>query len=159
MRKVENAVAAGVVAAALALVAGAVHGGEAVVYKGSGNYVADDRLMPLTSGDAVMLGTTQGAIAISTSPPSIMDVKCSGMGIVKSAGGFGSVFYCALTDSLNAADGFDLKGIETEEGTRVEIVGGAGKWAGATGTGTVQSTMSHENGGSIEFEFENTLPD
>ena len=109
--------------------------------------------MPLASGDAVVLGTAQGVAAISTSPPSILELRCSGMGIAKMQGEVGSVFYCTFSDPTNTANGFDVKGIERGNSSSLEVVGGSGRWAGASGTGTLNRISEWSDGGSFELEL------
>ena len=147
-------------AAALAVTLGAAAGAgaETATYTGSGNYVADQDLMPLASGDAVVLGTAQGTVAMSTEPPSLMEVRCSGMGIAKHGGDYGSVLYCAFIDAVDKQHGLDIKGIEREGSTALEVVGGSGRWAGASGTGTLERIREWSNGGAIRFELSVTTP-
>ena len=126
---------------------------EAVTYTGSGNVQGEQDLMPLASGDAVVLGTVVGVVAISTEPPSILDVRCSGMGIAKREGEFGSVLYCAFTDPLDQIHGFDVKGIERGKQVSLEVVGGSGRWAGASGKGMLDKVRDWADGGSFTFEL------
>ena len=141
-----------------ALAGGTAWAGETVVYTGSGNVRADDSLMPLASGDAVTTAAAMGVAALSTTPPMVMDVRCSGMGIIKAGGDKGMVFYCTFTDSLMTDDAFDIKGVEGPDGTRVEVVGGSGRWQGATGTGSIVDTGTVEPVSTFEFEFEIVTP-
>jgi hypothetical protein len=41
---------------------------------------------------------------------------------------------------------------------QVEIIGGSGKWAGATGSGTFKRKFSSGNRGTYEYEFTITTP-
>ncbi len=122
-----------------------------VTYSGSGNYRGDQDLMPLASGDAVVLGTAQGVAAISTTPPSILELRCSGMGIATAQGEVGSVFYCTFVDPASTMDAFDVKGIERGDASTLEVVGGSGRWAGASGTGTLTRVQEWSDGGSFEI--------
>ena len=142
-------------AAALAIGLTGAHaaGAEPVTYTGSGNYRSDQDLMPLASGDAVVLGTAQGIAAISTTPPSIVELRCSGMGIAKAQGEVGSVFYCTFADPSNSMDAFDVKGIERGDSSSLEVVGGSGRWAGASGTGSLIRVQEWSDGGSFEIEL------
>lgn len=127
-------------------------------YTGSGSYRANDEIMPLNNGDAVVSATMVGVAAISTSPPRVMNVSCSGMGLMANAESYSIDYYCAFTEAEDKDEGFDVKGVSTPDGGRVEIVGGSGEWEGATGTGTVTRERTGEDDGSFTFVFEITTP-
>jgi hypothetical protein len=145
-------------ALALTVVVANAWAAEPVTYTGSGNYVAKQDLMPLQNGDAVILGTAQGAVAISTAPPMVLDVRCSGMGLSRAGGDYGSVIYCAFADPVNRDDGFDVKGVERGDQTSLEVVGGSGKWVGASGSGSLHKTTNWTNGGAFRFEITIAVP-
>ncbi len=64
--------------------------------------------------------------------------------------------YCTFTASGD--DGFDIKAAVRDDSGSVEIIGGSGKWANATGKGSVKRKYSAGNRGSYEYEFSITTP-
>ncbi len=140
------------------LVCASTAAAETVTYTGSGSIRSNDSVMPLNNGDSVITSTGSGVAAISTIPPSVMQVRCTGMGVMKSDSDFGMVSYCAMVDVTDSSHGVDLKGIESPDGLAVEIVGGSGKWKGATGTGSVQSVSMGQDSSTFTFEIEVNTP-
>ena len=60
---------------------------------------------------------------------------------------------------MRATDAFDIRAtLKPPEGGTVEVIGGRGKWAGATGSGTIKPKFAEGNRGSYVYEFEITTP-
>ena len=133
-------------------------GAETVIYTGTGNVTSDEDQMPLANGSSVVTATSRGVAALSTSPPAVMDIRCTGMGVLRADDDYGMVYYCTLVDTRNRGDAFDIKGIETPDSNKVEIVGGSGRWQGATGAGTVEQLRSSGSTSAFTFTFEITTP-
>ena len=64
--------------------------------------------------------------------------------------------YC--TFRANEQDSFDVKAKTESKGGTAEVIGGRGKWAGATGTARMNRTSQAENGGTYTFELKITTP-
>ena len=140
----------------LALSCGSATAGETVAYKGSGIYSAQKLIMTLGSGDIVFTGSNEGVATISTDPPMLLLGKCLGLGIVTGESDFSNDVYC--TFRANDEDSFDIKGRSDSNGGKGEVIGGSGRWAGATGTVSMMRTSQREDGGTYEVELEITTP-
>ncbi len=66
------------------------------------------------------------------------------------------VLFCMFIETGD--DSFDLKAITRDDSDSVEIIGGIGKWADATGKGSVKRKYSAGNRGSYEYEFSISTP-
>lgn len=91
-------------------------------------------LLPLGNGDGVMTLAAAGVVAMSGEPPSLYTLNCAGLGIVDKEGKAKSDVYCTLGE--NDANSFDIKAKVTEGEGTLEVIGGTGRFAGATGSGT-----------------------
>ncbi|GEM_PF-3082297 len=143
----------------LALSFGSVAAGETVSYTGSGTYTAQKLTMTLGGGDIVFTGWNEGIATISTDPPTLLYGKCMALGIVSGdsdEGDFSNNVYC--TFRANDEDSFDIKAQSDAKGGAGEVIGGGGRWAGATGTVRMTRTSQNENSGTYEFELEITTP-
>ncbi len=67
-----------------------------------------------------------------------------------------SQFFCTFTET--GGDSFDLRGRDDEDSASVEIIGGSGKWTGATGAGTWKRKWGQGNRGTFEYEVKITTP-
>ncbi len=145
-------------AAALAfgLTASPAVAGETVSYKGSGTYSAQKLTMTLGNGDIVFAGWNEGVATISTDPPSLLFGKCIGLGRVTGENDFSNDVYC--TFRANDEDSFDLKARSDAKGGKGEVIGGSGRWAGATGSVRMTRTSQAEDSGTYEFELDITTP-
>jgi hypothetical protein len=109
--------------------------------------------MPLANGNTVATAAALGSAAMSskeTENPVLLDMKCSGMGLLDDTS-TSLVYYCTFVE--NDVDQFDVKGIETPEGSSAEVIGGSGKWAGATGSGKFDRTATSETSSTSTFEL------
>ncbi len=140
----------------LALSCGSATAGETVAYKGSGIYSAQKLTMTLGSGDIVFTGSNEGVATISTDPPMLLFGKCMGLGRITEDDEFSNNVYC--TFRANDEDSFDIKGRSDSNGGKGEVIGGSGRWAGATGTVSMMRTSQREDGGTYEFELDITTP-
>lgn len=90
-------------------------------------------LLPLANGTGVMNVEVSGIAAMSGNPPVIYAVGCAGLGLVDAEGKADTQVYCTFTES--DADAFDVKGKVREGDGKLEVIGGSGRFAGATGGG------------------------
>ena len=140
----------------LVLATGPTLAGETTTYSGSGTYTAQKLTMTLGNGDIVFTGWNEGVAAISTDPPTVLFGKCMGLGRITEENDFSNDVFC--TFRANDDDAFDLKDHSDSEGGNGEVIGGSGRWAGATGTVRMTRTSQTENSGSYTFELEITTP-
>ena len=131
--------------------------GETVTYKGSGTYVATRALMPLANGGAAVHVANE---IIATIAPSdelgFMFGDCAGLGYISPEGALSVQHYCTFAESEENA--FDLRTDISPDGAKLEVIGGRGKWAGATGTGTVMPKFQEGDRGSYDYEVTITTP-
>jgi hypothetical protein len=113
-------------------------------------------LMPLGNGDGVMLVQSSGIGALSGNPPTLLNVSCSGMGVVDKDGQAKTDFYCNFKAS--DADSFDVKGVHDAINEKGEflVIGGSGRWQGAKGKGKFLKVASEDNVNKTHFELEIT---
>jgi hypothetical protein len=125
-------------------------------YTGSIHASSNKSLMPLSNGDGVLLVEAAGIGTLSGNPPSLLAVKCSGMGIVDKESKAKTDFYCSFNES--ETDGFDIKGtIDGNTGT-FKVIGGSGKWDKAKGKGKFVQVIQTSSGSKNDFELEITTP-
>jgi hypothetical protein len=124
-----------------------------VVYKGSTRTSSTQIRMPLASGATVATAAAVGSAAMTSTEaenPLLLDMKCSGMGLLADSGA-SITYYCTFSE--NDVDQFDVKGVEKPEGSTAEVIGGSGKWAGATGSGTFKRKATSETSSTSTFEL------
>lgn len=144
-------------ALASALVCGVAAAGETVTYKGAGTFVATRVALPLASGGAAIHLSNDVVATIEPSPIGFMRGDCAGLGYLSANGEYSVEAYCTFAES--AADAFDIKAmVKPEAGGVVEVIGGIGKWAGATGSGTLKPKFAEGRRGTYNYEFEITTP-
>ena len=150
--------------AKLAFVAAAVLGvgtvaalaGETVTYHGTGTFVATRALMPLANGGAAVHLSNETVATISPSEPGFIFGDCVGLGYLSPEAEYEVNVFCTFTETGD--DSFDVKGEGGVKGGSVEIIGGSGKWSGATGTGTFTRKWADGPRGSYDYEFRITTP-
>jgi hypothetical protein len=81
---------------------------------------------------------------------------CAGLAYLSPTGDVSTSVYCTFTES--GGDSFDLHGRGDGVSGSVEIIGGSGKWAGATGTGTIKRKWAQGERGTYEYEFAIATP-
>ncbi len=141
---------------AMLLVLGPASAGETVSYNGSGNYTAQKLTMTLGNGDMVFTAWNEGMATISTDPPILLFGRCMGLGLIDISDAYSADVYC--TFRANDEDSFDVKVRSGADGCKAEVIGGSGRWAGATGTASMTRTSEQENSGTYTFEIEMTTP-
>jgi hypothetical protein len=129
---------------------------ETMKYTGTIHATSVKSLMPLANGDGVLLVEAAGIAALSGNPPSVLAVKCSGMGIVDTESKANTDFYCSFSESDE--DGFDVKGNVKEDNGSFDVIGGSGKWTKAKGKGKFIQVIKTSSGSKNVFELEITTP-
>ena len=132
--------------------------GETTKYTGTVYANPVKHLMPLGNGDAVLVVELAGIVALSDKPPTLGTLVCTGMGLQKADNSTSTDFYCNIKQ--NDADSFDFKGNAAEADGKskgsFDVVGGSGKWAGATGKGRFKRVMESDVGSKSVVEIEIT---
>ncbi len=64
--------------------------------------------------------------------------------------------YCTFAET--GEDALNIRAKVDENGGSVEVIGGSGKWPGATGSGKVKSKWHEGTRGSYTYEFTITTP-
>lgn len=103
-------------------------------------------LMPLANGKGVLGIEVAGVSAMSGEPPVLYAVTCSGLGIVDAEGKATSDVYCTFNE--NDSNAFDLKGTVVEGDGKLDVIGGSGRFAGATGNATFKRASEKEEPGT-----------
>lgn len=144
-------------AVAVTLVCGAASAGETVTYKGTGTFVATRNIMPLANGGAAIHLSNDVVATLEPSQTGFVFGDCAGLGYMSAEGEYSVDAYCSFAET--AVDAFDIKAkLKSTVGGTVEVIGGSGKWAGATGTGTIKPKSIAGNRGSYTYEFKITTP-
>jgi hypothetical protein len=144
--------------AALMLCYGAAHAGT-FNFKGSANTQSTQLQLPLANGGTVVTAGATGVAAMVSEQdahPILFVMRCTGMGMLGTDGVQDIEFYCSFM--ANEKDGFDMHGSEKPDGSKATIVGGSGRWAGATGGGTFKRTQTGETSGRTTFDLKITTP-
>ncbi len=129
---------------------------DTVTYRGTGTFVASRVLMPLANGGAAIQLINETVATIEPSESGFIFGDCSGLAYTSPEANFTVTVYCTFTETGN--DSFDVKGEAVNGRGKAEIIGGSGKWAGATGTGAFKRLWAEGPRGSYEYEFVITTP-
>jgi hypothetical protein len=141
---------------AVMLMSSVVSAGETVTYKGMGTYEVMRAVLPLANGGAAVQLSNNIVATITPSESGFIFGDCAGLGYLTVEGSYSGDIYCTFTETGD--DSFDIKGVVRGESGGVEIIGGSGKWTGATGKGSIKRKYAAENRGSYEYEFSITTP-
>ena len=142
--------------AALVLASSSVWAGT-VTYKGTGHAVTTYVVLPLGHGGGAVHLTNSSVATIEPSEVGFMFGECAGLGYsAKESEEISGEGYCTFQE--NASDSFDIKAKFGGKGGDVQVIGGSGKWAGATGTGTFTHKFVEGNRSTFAYEFKITTP-
>ncbi len=133
-----------------------VSAGETVTYEGMGTYDVMRAVLPMANGGAAIHLSHNIVATITPSETGFIFGDCAGLGYLTVEGRYSGALYCTFTETGD--DSFDLKAVTRDDSGSVEIIGGSGKWADATGTGSVKRKYSAGNRGSYEYEFNISTP-
>jgi len=142
--------------AAAMLMSSTVSAAETVTYKGMGTYEVMRAVLPLANGGAAVQLSNNIVATINPSETGFIFGDCAGLGYLTVEGSYSGDIYCTFTETGD--DSFDVKGAVRDDSGSVEIIGGSGKWTGATGKGSIKRKYSAGNRGSYEYEFSITTP-
>ncbi len=146
-----------ILAAAAALLASSgVALAETVTYKGTGTYSVVRALMPLSNGGAVLHLSHDTIATVEPSESGFMSGDCAGLGYISPEGEVSIDSICNF--SLSSKDGLVLRNESGIEGAKVKVIGGSGKFEGATGSGTMKRKWVEGNRGSYDYEVKVTTP-
>ena len=145
-----------VLPALVLLLAGVSAQGETVTYRGMGTYQVIRTLMPLANGGAAIHLSNDIVATIEPSESGFIFGDCAGIGFLSPESRYSAQLYCTFTETGN--DAFDLKAVMDDQHGTIEIIGGSGKWQGATGAGSVKPKYAEGDRGSYEYEFKITTP-
>ncbi len=130
---------------------------ESVSYKGTGTYITTRSMLPLAGGGAVISNKSTTIATIEPSEFGFMVGECMGLGLLSAEGSAADLdFYCTFRES--SIDGFDIKGTGAGDSAKTEVVGGRGKWQGATGQGTIKRRAERGDRGSFNYEVTISTP-
>ncbi len=130
---------------------------ESVSYKGTGTYLTTRSVLPLAGGGAVISNKSTAIATIEPSEFGFMFGECVGMGLLSAVGTATDLdFYCTFRES--SIDGFDIKGTGAGDSAKTEVVGGRGKWQGATGQGTMRRLAERGDRGTFAYEVTISTP-
>ncbi len=141
---------------AVLMAAAAGAAADTATYTGSASSSVSKTVLPLGNGASVVMATTHGVAAISTNPPTLLEMNCAGMGLLAADDSHRTDFYCTFKENEN--DSLDVKGIDGPDGGTATVIGGSGKWQGATGEGTFRRVSGTESSSSSTFELKITTP-
>ena len=138
-------------------IANNVYAGPTSKYTGTVYSTPVQNLMPLGNGDGVLIMQSSGIVVMSGEPPTMHELSCSGMGLEKPDENVTTDFYCNIKE--NSEDSFDIKGTVGGEGAGgFDVIGGSGKWSGATGRGEFVRVEEAEKSNKTVFQVELTVP-
>ena len=141
--------------AAVILMPGSAAAGT-VTLTGKGTYFVSRDLMPLGNGGAAVHITNTTVVSVQPSETGVMFGECAGLAYLAPDASYTSHIYCNFTE--NGKDVFVIEGEMSPDGGAIKVVGGSGKWASATGTGTVTPNGEQDDQGLYSYEFQITTP-
>ena len=146
-------------AVALCLVFPAMGNAESMTFTGSASTSSTQVQMPLANGATVVTANATGIAAMtgeSAPIPILLELRCSGLGYAMDDSDGSTELYCTFME--NDVDQFDIKGSEKSGETTITVIGGSGRWAKATGSGTLKRVSTSENSSRSTFELTINTP-
>ena len=137
------------------LIAGTAQAGEQR-YVGSGTYFATRVLMPLGNGGAAVKMDNEVVLSIAPSRVGFLFGECTGLGYISPQAEFTSTVYCTLREDDEHS--IDIHAERTADGANGEVIGGSGRWEGASGTVTLKSRFEEGNRGSFDYQMKVSTP-
>jgi hypothetical protein len=125
-------------------------------YSGSGTYFATRVLMPMGNGGAAVKMDNQVVLSIAPSEYGFLFGECAGLGYISPEGTFASTAYCTLRE--DETHSLDIRAERTESGATGEIIGGSGRWEGASGSMKLNSKFEEGSRGSFDYSMTLTTP-
>lgn len=128
-----------------------------VTYTGVGTFVAMRSTLPLANGGAAFHLSNDVVATIEPSDSGVLYGDCAGLGYADADGVYSARAFCTFSESEEDAFAIEAS-VDPGVGGKVKVIGGSGKWAGATGDGTLVSKDAEGYGGSYQYEFRITTP-
>jgi hypothetical protein len=136
---------------------GSAGAAETVTVTGIGTFVSTSSTLPLANGGAAIHLVNEISATMAPSESGAFYGDCAGLGYRDGEGQLSVRAYCTFEE--NDSDGFALEAsMQGGSEGKVEIIGGRGKWAGASGNGTLKAKSNEGYGGSFDYEFRITRP-
>ena len=130
---------------------------ETVTYSGVGTFVANRSTLPLANGAAAFQLANDVVATIAPSESGVLYGDCAGLGYADAKGEYSARAFCTFAET--ETDGFVIDAtFEPGVGGTVKVLGGSGKWTGATGDGILEAKADDGYGGSYSYEFRITTP-
>jgi len=123
---------------------------------GTGEIVRSELTMNLGNGETVFGARSSGLATISTEPPELLEVKCMGLGLISVQNETETDIYCTFRRGND--DAFDVKAKSTGKRGTAKVIGGSGRWKGATGSVTFKQLTTTETGGSFSYKMTISTP-
>ena len=128
----------------------------AMTIKGKGTYFVQRELMPLVDGGAVIHTTASTVASSDASDGGVLFGECAGIAHLSSEGKAKGRVYCNFSEG--GKDAFVVEADMRLDGGDIRIIGGSGKFGGATGSGMMKRTGESEGSGTYQYEFSITTP-
>ena len=142
--------------AAVLCAAGAVSAATTTV-NGQGTYFVSRDLLPLANGGAAVHIKATTVVSAQPSDSGLMFGECAGLAHLAEGESYRSRLYCNFTE--NGSDGFTIQADNGLEGGEVTVIGGSGRFEGATGSGSLKALGEEDGGrGRYSYEFKITTP-
>ena len=154
-RRAAPRIAAAVLAAATLCSAG-LAAAETMTVTGKGTYFVNRELMPLADGSAAIHVAATTVVSAEPSASGVMFGECAGLAHLAADSTYKSRMYCNFTE--NGTDTFAIQGDMTPEGGQVLVIGGSGRYKGATGNGKLKALGEEGGQGRYSYEFQITTP-
>ena len=127
-----------------------------MTYKGTGTYQVHRSLLPLVNGGAALHLINEVVATIEPSETGFVYGDCASVGYLSPEGEPEINGYCSFRET--GEDGFVLKTQSDLEGGKAKVIGGSGKWAGATGDLVMKRKHIGKDGGTYEYTMTITTP-
>lgn len=114
-------------------------------------------VLPLANGGGAVHLSNSSVATIEPSDVGFMFGECAGLGYAaKESADMSGEGYCTFQE--DDENSFDIKAKFGAGGGEVEVIGGSGKWEGATGTGTFKRKFVEGNRSTFAYEFKISTP-
>jgi len=147
---------AAAILAAAALCATGSAAAETMTVSGKGTYFVNRELLPLANGGAAIHITATTVVSAEPSETGIMFGECAGLAYLAADASYISRLYCNFSE--NGKDTFAIQGDMRPDGGEVKVIGGGGRFEGATGSGKLTALGEDGGQGRYSYEFKITTP-
>lgn len=130
---------------------------ETATLKGVASFVSTSATLPLANGGAALHLVNEIVATVEQSDAGALYGDCAGLGYLDAEGQYSVRALCTFAQSETDGFAIEVQVDPAAEGT-VKVIGGSGKWAGATGDGMLRAKTNEAYGGSFEYEFRIRTP-